>query len=145
MQFKCLYKQKVLIDQLQPEIGEKELYQKIIQMGKELPPLHEGERIAANLLKGCQSQTYLVSELVILEGEAKVLIFRAESDALISAGLAALLIQVYAGESPETVLTCPPTFLQRLRLDKLLTPNRANGLYSMHLKMKQQALASLTG
>ena len=96
-------------------------------------------------MKGCQSQTYLVSEFVMLEGGVKTLFFRAESDALISAGLAALLIQVYAGESPDTILTCPPVFLQQLRLDKLLTPNRANGLYSMHVKMKQLALVSLTG
>lgn len=145
MHSKCLDKQKVLLEQLEPEIGEKELYKKIIQKGKELPPLREGERIPAHLVKGCQSQTYLVSQLVVQENGEKALIFRAESDALISAGLAALLIQVYAEESLDTILTCPPIFFQQLKLDTLLTPNRANGLYSMHFRMKQLALASLIG
>ena len=145
MNSKCLYKQKILIQQLRPEIGEKELYQKIIQLGKELPPLLQGERIPENLVKGCQSQTYLVGERCMGEKDEKILLFRAESEALISAGLAALLIHIYAGESLETILTCPPLFLQELKMDKLLTPNRANGLYSMHLKMKQLALAALVG
>ncbi len=69
--------------------------------------------------------------------------FEPESDALISSGLAALLTQVYSGETPEVVLKCPPTYLDELGISASLTPNRANGLYSIHLRMKQDALKML--
>ena len=71
------------------------------------------------------------------------IIFEAESDALISAGLAALLTQVYSGETPEVILKCPPSYIEELGINSSLTPNRASGLYSMHLQMKQEALKLL--
>ncbi len=114
-------------------------YKKIIELGKNLSPLDESEKSSENLVRGCQSQTYLIS---ILDGD--VIRFRAASDALISAGLAALLILAYDGESPETLLLCPPDFLDKLGINASLTPNRANGLHSMHLRMKQDALHLLT-
>lgn len=95
-------------------------------------------KIPENLVKGCQSTMYLHAELV-----GNVIHFTADSDALISAGLAAILIQVYSGETPETVLTCPPEYLETLGISASLTPSRANGLYSIHLKMKQEALKLL--
>jgi cysteine desulfuration protein SufE len=66
--------------------------------------------------------------------------FAAESDALISSGLAALLLAVYSGETPEAILKCPPNFLEELGISASISPNRANGLYSIHLRMKQDAL-----
>lgn len=73
-----------------------------------------------------------------------IIVFEAASDALISAGLAALLIQVYSNETPEAILKCPPTFLESTGLSASLTPSRANGLYSIHLRMKQDALKFFT-
>jgi cysteine desulfuration protein SufE len=64
----------------------------------------------------------------------------AHSEALISAGLAALLITVYEGEPPEVILQCPPLFLEELGIHHALSPSRANGLSSLFLKMKQEAL-----
>ena len=75
---------------------------------------------------------------------AQEIVFEAEADALISAGLAALLIQVYSNELPEVVLKCPPNYIDELGISASLTPSRANGLYSLHLQMKQQALKLLT-
>jgi cysteine desulfuration protein SufE len=69
--------------------------------------------------------------------------FEAESDALISFGLAVILMKVYSGESPEVVLTCPPSYLEEIGITASLTPNRANGLYSIHLRMKQDALRAI--
>ena len=69
--------------------------------------------------------------------EGKI-VFQGSSDALISQGLAALLIRIYSGESPETILKCPPNFLEELGIPASLSPNRANGLYSLHLRMKQK-------
>jgi cysteine desulfuration protein SufE len=69
--------------------------------------------------------------------------FEAEADSLISSGLAALLIRVYSGEAPETILKCPADYLLELGINASLTMNRANGLASMHLHMKRAALTLL--
>jgi len=71
------------------------------------------------------------------------IIFEADSDALISRGLAVILLLVYSGETAEAILKCPPTFLDELGIAGSLTPGRANGLFSLHLKMKQEALRLL--
>ena len=70
--------------------------------------------------------------------------FRAESDALISAGLAVLLVRVYDGETPETMLKCPPTYLEELGIPGSLSPGRAVGLVSLHRRMQQEAVRLLT-
>lgn len=131
----CRQKQKEVAALFQGSLTPEERYHQIIRLGKELPPLEEGLRIPENLVKGCQSTTYISSSL-----KDGVVIFSAASDALISAGLAALLIKVYSGETPEAILKCPPDFLEELGISASLTPGRANGLYSMHLRMKQDAL-----
>jgi cysteine desulfuration protein SufE len=131
----CLEKQRLIKDQFATCQSEEAKYQKIIELGRQQPRLTDTDKTLDNLVKGCQSQMYLCSQI----DENRVL-FKAESDALISAGLVALLIGVYSGESPETILKCPPTYLDELGIQASLTPNRANGLYSIHLRMKQDAL-----
>jgi len=113
-------------------------YSALIEMGRKLPPLSVEQKSAAHLVPGCQSNLYLVSRLI--NGRIE---FGAASDALISAGLAALLISVYSGESPEIVLKEPPRFLDDLGIHASLSPNRSNGLSSIHLKMRQEALKYL--
>ncbi len=113
-------------------------YKKIIELGRALTPIPENFKTNENLVKGCQSRMYLHSVY-----ENGVLSFEAESDALISAGLAALLVQVYSGETPETILKFPPLYLEELAISQSLTPSRSNGLYSLHLRMKQEALKAL--
>lgn len=110
-------------------------YNKIIELGRGLPQLDIAHKIPQNLVSGCQSTMYLHSRL-----ENGLVIFEAVSDALISAGLASLLLSVYSGESPEVILKCPPTYIQDLGIAASLTPNRANGMFSIHLRMKQDAL-----
>lgn len=132
----CLEKQEQVKTAFSSCRSEEEKYQKIIILGRALPPLPL--KTAENLVKGCQSAMYLKSWIE----EGKVY-FAAESDALISAGLAAILIQVYAGETPEVILKCPPKYLEELGISASLTPSRANGLYSIHLRMKQDALKFL--
>ncbi len=114
------------------------IYQLIISMGKELPSLGSAEISEENRVPGCQSRMYL--SVAFQEGK---LYFAAASDALISAGLAALLIKAYNGSSPEYILQAPPSFLDELGIPALLTPGRANGLASLFLKMKQEALKTL--
>jgi cysteine desulfuration protein SufE len=113
-------------------------YEKIIEMGRALPPLSPTAKVPSNLVPGCQSLLYL--ETSFKEG---LLYFNADSDALISKGLAALLIHVYSGEPPETLLKQPPLFLKEIGLDRALSPARSNGLASLYKKMQQEALNSL--
>lgn len=119
---------------------EEEKYQKIIELGRGQPPLDPRYKVKENRVQGCQSKMYLHTRL---EGER--VLFEGESDALISSGLGAILIQVYSGETAETILKCPPSYLEDLGISASLTPSRANGLYSIHLRMKQEALKFLMG
>lgn len=134
----CLKKQEAVRLLFADCPNDEAKYERIIALGRKLPKLNPAFKIPPNLVKGCQSQMYLHTA----EGNGHV-IFEAESDALISAGLAALLIMVYSDETAETILKCPPAFLEDIGISSSLTPSRANGLYSMHLRMKQEALKLL--
>lgn len=131
----CLAKQKKIKEIFLSCPSEEVKYEKIIELGRHQRPLSSTHKHPENLVKGCQSQMYLHS---YLDGEK--IIFEAESDALISSGLAALLIKVYSDENPEAILKCPPTYLDEIGIQASLTPNRASGLYNLHLRMKQDAL-----
>jgi len=131
----CLKKQQKIKDLFANCPTKEKKYEKIIELGRQLPFFPQQDKTPENFVKGCQSTMYLTSKL-----ENGLVHFAAESDALISAGLAAILLQVYEGETPETILKCPPTYLDELGISASLTPNRANGLYSIHLRMKQDAL-----
>lgn len=114
------------------------LYQQIMEWGKRLPPFNPAWKMEENRVAGCQSTMYLYAHF-----ENSKLYFYADSDALISAGLASLLIAAYSGEPAETILLTPPTFLEELGIPSALTPGRANGLASLYLKMKQDAVRFL--
>lgn len=134
----CLAKQAQIKEIFKACPNEEAKYEKIIELGRDLPKLDMCHKTSENMVKGCQSQMFLHSY-----SEGNQIVFEAEADALISAGLAALLIQVYSGESSEVILKCPPTYIEELGISASLTPSRANGLYSLHLQMKQEALKLL--
>ncbi|KAF3362420.1 hypothetical protein PHSC3_001018 [Chlamydiales bacterium STE3] len=134
----CSKKQDEIKKLFEACTSEESKYAKIIELGRKLAPLDDAFKIACNKVSGCQSNMYLHS---FKEGEK--IFYKADSDALISAGLAALLLNVYSGETAETILKCPPNYLEELGISASLTPNRANGLYSIHLRMKQDALQFL--
>ena len=113
-------------------------YRALIDLGRKLAPYPEALKTPDRIVKGCQSTLYLTAHL-----DQGKLLFSASCDALISAGLAALLILAYSGQTPETILKCPPTFLTELGIADSLSPNRSNGLYQIHLRMKQEALKAL--
>lgn len=115
-----------------------DIYHKIIQWGKKLPPFDPSWKTEENEVKGCQSLMYLH-----VENKEGKLFFSAYSEALISAGLAALLIAFYNGKAPEDILKNPPTFLDDLKISSSLTPSRANGLASLFFHMKKAALKCL--
>lgn len=110
-------------------------YQKIIELGRKLPPFNPAARIPANLVPGCQSIMYLEAT-----PKDDLLILNADSEALISKGLAALLILIYSEETPFTIANCPPTVIQEIGLHNALSPARSNGLASLYHKLRQEAL-----
>lgn len=131
----CQRKQQILTERFGAFESDRERYVAIIEMGRALPPYPEEFKREENLVGGCQSQTYLLAQR-----QRQQMCFYATSDALISAGLTALLIFVYSEELPTTVLHYPPHFVTSLHLTRYLTPSRSNGLYAVHLRMKQEAL-----
>lgn len=134
----CFTKQKEVENLFQSLRTPEERYHKIMELGRALAPFPSEFKQPENIVKGCQSILYL--HTTFQEG---LLFFAVASEALISLGLASLLVRVYNGESPEVVLKCPPAFIETLGLSTSLTPGRSNGLASMHLRMKQEALKAL--
>jgi len=120
-------------------LSAEDRYQKIIELGRSLPSMGANHKIPENTVQGCQSITYLYTELK--DGK---LYFTASSDALISAGLAALLIHAYNGYPPEALIKEKPLFLEELGISSSLTPSRSNGVHSMFLRMQKDALKFLT-
>jgi len=101
-------------------------YQYLIDLGRKLPPLAEGEKTDDRLLAGCQSQVWLY-----LEGDADQVSIRANSDAAIVSGLIALLISVYSDCTAQQIADTEPYFIRDIGLSDHLSPTRANGLHSM--------------
>ena len=118
--------------------GPERKYEKIIEMGRELLHISPTARIEKNLVSGCQSILYLETEF-----KDGLIYFNADSEALISKGLAALLIFVYSGQPPETLFKQPPTFIQEIGLHQALSLSRSNGLSSLYRKMQQEAIKVL--
>lgn len=109
-------------------------YQYLIDLGRKLPPLAEGEKTDDKLLAGCQSQVWLY-----LEGDADQVCIRANSDAAIVSGLIALLISVYSGCTARQIADTEPYFIRDIGLSDHLSPTRANGLHSMLNAIKSYA------
>jgi cysteine desulfuration protein SufE len=115
-------------------------YQYLIDLGRKLEPLPESDLVDDNLLDGCQSRVWLV-----MDGDEKAMRIRANSDAAIVSGLIALLIRVYDGASPRTVLETEPEFVEAIGLSQHLSPTRANGLGAMLAAIKGKAAELATG
>lgn len=113
-----------------------ERYKYIIKLGQKLEPLDDKFKTEDNLVRGCQSQVWLTTEL----NEDKV-VFKADSDAAITKGLVALMVRFYSGETPQTILSTTPEFIQKIGMQEHLSPTRSNGLASMIKQMKIYAMA----
>ena len=111
-------------------------YSYIIELGNEMEPLPEGDKTEENLIKGCQSQVWFVTSM-----EDGKLFFKADGDAIITKGLAGLLIRVFSGQTPEDILAADLTFIDEIGLSQHLSPTRSNGLLSMVKQIKLYALA----
>jgi len=111
-------------------------YQMIIDMGQELPPMAQEDKVEENLIKGCQSKVWLAAD----QEEGKVL-FSADSDAIITKGIVSMMIRVLSGASPEEILETDLHFIKDVGLQEHLSPTRSNGLAAMVKQMRMYALA----
>ena len=111
-------------------------YEYIIDLGKELSPIEEQHKTEDNLIKGCQSKVWLYAE----HSEGKI-IYKADSDAIMTKGIVAILINVLSGQSPSEIANAKLDFINEIGLKEQLSATRANGLVSMIKQMKIYALA----
>lgn len=116
-----------------------ERYKHIIKQGQNLKPLDEEHKIEENLVRGCQSQVWLHTDL-----EDGKVIFEADSDAAITKGLVALMVRFYSGQTPKTIINTDPAFIKKIGMEQHLSPTRSNGLASMVKQMKIYAMAYKT-
>ena len=132
------------IKEIQEEIVEEfsmfddwmERYEYIIELGKNLPLIKEEFKTENNLIKGCQSKVWL-------QGEKKddKIVFTADSDAILTKGIIAILIRVFSNQSAKDILDADMSFIDEIGLKEHLSPTRANGLVSMIKNIKMYALA----
>jgi cysteine desulfuration protein SufE len=111
-------------------------YEHLIELGKSLPMIEEKHRTDDKLIKGCQSRVWMHSELK----DGKVY-FTADSDAIITKGMVALMVRVLSGHTPDEILGSKLDFIEKIGLTQHLSPTRSNGLLSMIKQMKLDALA----
>lgn len=111
-------------------------YEHIIEMGKSLPMIEEKYKTDDRLIKGCQSKVWLHSEM-----KNGKIIFTADSDAIITKGLVAMVVRVLSGHSPDEIVNAKLDFIEKIGLKEHLSPTRANGLVNMIKQMKLDALA----
>jgi len=111
-------------------------YQYLIELGQELEPLGEGEKNDETLIRGCQSQVWIVSE----RRDGRIY-FRGESDAIIVKGIVAMLMKVVSGCTIEEVRGCDFSFVEEIGLREHLSPTRSNGVVAMISRIK--ALATI--
>ncbi len=120
-------------------------YEHLIELGKELPLIAAEHKTEENIVRGCQSRVWLTAEYSASTPlSAGVVHFTADSDAMITKGMVALLIRVLNDRTPEEILTTPLTFIDTIGLREHLSPNRSNGLVAMMDQIKRYAVAYST-
>jgi cysteine desulfuration protein SufE len=113
-----------------------ERYEFLIDMGRTLPPFDVAHKVPDFLIEGCQSKVWLYPSL-----DNGMITFTADSDALITRGIVALLVRVFSGRTPDEIISADIYFIDRIGLKQNLSPTRSNGLLSMMKQMRLYALA----
>ena len=111
-------------------------YEYMIDLGKSLPLINEKNKTDDRLIKGCQSKVWLDAQLK--NGKIN---YTADSDAIITKGIIAILLRVFSNQSPDAILSANTDFIDEIGLKEHLSPTRANGLVSMIKQLKIYALA----
>lgn len=132
------------INEIQAEIVDEfllfddwdERFQYVIDLGKTLPLIEDKFKTEQNTIKGCQSKVWLQGQNL----QNKV-VFTADSDAIITKGIIAILIRVFSNQKPADIIAANTDFIDKIGLKDQLSPTRANGLVSMIKQIKLYALA----
>lgn len=114
-------------------------YEYMIELGKDLPLIDTAYKTDDNIIKGCQSKVWVHADL---EGDS--LKFTADSDAIITKGIIAILIRAFSGQHPKDIIEAEMSFIDKIGLKEHLSPTRANGLVSMIKQLKLYAIAYQT-
>lgn len=135
------------IEEIQEEIVDEfslfddwmQRYEYMIDLGKALPLIEDQYKTDDNIIKGCQSKVWVHAEL-----EDEKLVFTADSDAIITKGIIAILIRVFSHQKPKDIIEANTAFIDKIGLKEHLSPTRANGLVSMIKQLKLYAIAYQT-
>ena len=131
--------QNDIIDEFSMFSDWEERYQYMIDLGKDLPLIEEKYKTDSNIIKGCQSKVWVHAEM-----KGDKLCFTADSDAIITKGIIAILIRVFSNQSPKDIIDAETDFIDKIGLKEHLSPTRANGLVSMIKQLKLYAIAYQT-
>jgi cysteine desulfuration protein SufE len=113
-----------------------ERYNYLIDLGKSLPMIDQACRNDEYLIRGCQSRVWLNAEL-----RDGIVYYTADSDAIITKGIAALMIRVFTGHTPDEILEADLGFIDEIGLKEHLSPTRSNGMVSMINQIRYYAMA----
>ena len=111
-------------------------YNYIIELAEDVPVIEEEQKTDTNLINGCQSKVWLTADLV--DGKIQ---FKADSNAIITKGIVALLLRVFNNREPKELIDFDLYFIDKIGLEQNLSPTRANGLLSMVKQIKLYAIA----
>ena len=136
------------INEIQDEIVEEfsdysdwmDKYSYLIEIGNDMPPFPEEQRLQQNVIEGCQSTVWIYASLT----DDKKIHFEADADAIIVKGIVGLLIRVLSDQTPDDILNADLYFIDKIGLKENLTPTRSNGLLAMIKQMKLYAMAYKT-
>lgn len=128
--------QEEIVDEFSMFDDWMERYEYIIELGKKLPLIKEEFKTENNLIKGCQSKVWLQGE----QTDEKI-VFTADSDAILTKGIIAILIRTFSNQKASDILEADMGFIDEIGLKEHLSPTRANGLVSMIKNIKMYALA----
>ena len=131
--------QEEIIDEFSMFDDWMQRYEYMIDLGKSLPLINEAYKTDDNIIKGCQRKVWVHAEL-----EDNKLVFTADSDAIITKGIIAILIRVFSNQKPQDILDADTQFIDEIGLKEHLSPTRANGLVSMIKQLKLYAVAYQT-
>jgi len=131
--------QNEIIDEFSMIDNWEDRYQYMIDLGKSLPLIEEQYKTEDNIIKGCQSKVWVHAEM-----ENDNVVFTADSDAIITKGIIAILIRVFSNQHPKAILDADTDFIDQIGLKEHLSPTRANGLVSMIKQLKMYAIAYQT-
>jgi cysteine desulfuration protein SufE len=127
--------QKEIVDEFAIFDEWMDKYEYLIELGKELPLIAAEHKTDDNLIKGCQSRVWLHAEL----NDGKI-VFTADSDAIITKGIIALMIRVFSNQTPQDIATSDANFIDKIGLQEHLSPTRSNGLLSMLKQIKMYSI-----